>query len=218
MKAVVISGSERRFGITSAVSEKTRLCLNDLGVTTKIIYLNEIDFTPCNGCGGENISCNYRKSPCEKQDGIPSVVDDMITANIIIYACPVHAFGISHLMQNFLERVGVGYLRFERPLANKIGGCIIVGRKYHLGHAHDQIVNNMLLNRMIIPGAGFPVLLHGVEKNKAISDIEELVALEQMIKRLVEVSNSLNMSALQHEWDNERVLKEKKEFRNDSSD
>lgn len=52
MKAVVISGSERRFGITSAVSEKTRLCLNDLGVTTKIIYLNEIDFTPCNGCGG----------------------------------------------------------------------------------------------------------------------------------------------------------------------
>ena len=215
MKAIVISGSERRFGITSHVSEKTEFYLSKLGVSTKVIYLNEVNFTPCNSCGSGHVSCNYREAPCEKDDDIKMIINQMVASNIIIYACPVHAFGIAHLMQNFLERAGVGYLRFNRPLANKVGGCIIVGRKYHLGHAHDQIVNNMLLNRMIIPGSGFPVLLHGDEKNKSISDTEEMVALEQMIARLVEVCSSIDSSSFNQNWDNERVLKEKKDKNND---
>lgn len=215
MKALIISGSERRFGITSAAAEKARTLLDSLGAVTTIEYLSEVDFSPCNGCGDGKVSCNYRESPCRKKDDIPAIVETMIAADIIIYACPVHAFGIAHLMQTFLERTGVGYLRFERPLANKLGGCIIVGRKYHMGHAHDQIVNNMLLNRMIIPGSGFPVLLHGNEENKTQFAAEEMVALEQMLTRLVEIHRSINFSSLQQEWANERILKEIMETSNE---
>jgi len=208
MKAIIIAGSERRYGITSAVAEKTRKLLKELGVETIIIFLNEIKFSPCNGCGGEGEECNYRSYPCEKKDDIPDIIKSMINADIIIYACPVHAFGVCHLMQIFLERVGVGYLRFNRPLANKIGGCIIIGRKYHLGHAYDQIINNMLLNRMIVPGAGFPVLIHGNELTKDISDTEEKVALEQMSKRLVEMYKSIDFKKLSRLWLSERDLSE----------
>lgn len=215
MNAMIISGSERRLGITATVSEKCKSLLVDLNVITHIIYLNEVKLSPCDGCGGNSDGCNYRTSPCEKKDDIPAVINMMINSDIIIYASPVHAFGISHLMQIFLERAGVGYLRFNRPLVNKLGGCIIVGRKYHLGHAHDQIINNMLLNRMIIPGAGFPVLIHGDEDNKNILDTEEIVALEQMIYRLVEIHNSINFQKLQHERINERELKKIKEASNE---
>ncbi|GLR10935.1 NADPH-dependent FMN reductase [Mixta theicola] len=211
MKAVIISGSERRFGITSAVSQRTSSLLKTYGVETIIVHLNEIDLSPCNGCGNGNSDCNYRTEPCEKNDGLPAIIDLMIKAHIIIYATPVHAFGVCHLMQIFLERAGVGYLRFERPLANKIGGCVVIGRKYHLGHAHDQIVNNMLLNRMIVPGAGFPVLIHGDENIKDIKDIEEEVALEQMVNRLVNIHDSIDFQKLSQNWENERKLKMIKE-------
>lgn len=211
MKAVIISGSERRFGITSAVSKTASNLLKEHNVETVIIYLSEVDLSPCDGCGSRNLDCNYRTKPCEKNDDLPRIIELMIKADIIIYATPVHAFGLCHLMQIFLERAGVGYLRFERALANKIGGCVIIGRKYNLGHAHDQIMNNMLLNRMIIPGAGFPVLIHGDEKTKYITDIEETVALEQMVNRLVKIHNSINFQKLSQDWENERKLKAIKE-------
>ena len=136
----------------------------------------------------------------------------MVKSDIIIYATPVHAFGICHLMQIFLERAGVGYLRFKRPLANKIGGCIIVGGKYHLGHAHDQIMNNMLLNRMIVPGSGCPVLIHGNEDTKELDDVEEEIALEQMVNRLIKVHSSIDFKKLSQNWENERNLKTLKEI------
>lgn len=155
------------------------------------------------------MDCNYRQHPCEKKDDAESIVKKLIAADIIIYACPVHAFGMSHLMQIFLERIGVGYLRFNRPLINKVGGCIIVGRKYSLGNVHDQLVNNMLLNRMIIPGSGFPVLIHGDEQTKTITDIEEVVALDQMIFRAVEVTRSLTKNYPINSFPNERIMKER---------
>jgi len=182
------------------------LILKDQNVDVSIIHLSELNFSPCDGCGNGENDCNYREVPCEKKDDLPYIIDKLIQSDIIIYACPVHAFGICHLMQIFLERAGVGYLRFKRPLANKIGGCIIIGRKYHLGHAYDQIVNNMLLNRMIVPGAGFPVLIHGDELTKTITDTEEQVALEQMAKRMVQMYKSIDFNRLKVEWLNERDL------------
>jgi len=204
MKGIIISSSERRFGITSNISEKAKLIFEKMQVEIEIVYLCEMNFSPCDGCGSNNESCNTRKTPCEKHDDMQSIIEMMISSDIIIYACPVHAFGINHLMQIFLERSGVGYLRYKRPLVNKIASCIIVGRKYHLGHAHDQIVNNILLNRMIIPGSGFPVLIHGDEETHSTADLEEIVALEQMIERLVEICKSVNYKLLKHNYHNER--------------
>ena len=210
-KVLIITGSTRRLGITAYASELTKTLFEEKGLSVKITHLCEANFSPCNSCGGSDESCNYREKPCEKQDDMPLIIKDMLDSDIIIYAAPVHAFGMAHLMQIFLERAGVGYLRFERPLANKLGGCIVTGRKYNLGQVNDQFINNMMLNRMIIPGSGFPALLHGDEVDKSINQTEEIVALEQMVKRLSEVYNILKENVLPNERENERTLKEKKD-------
>jgi len=209
MKAIVISGSERKNGITSSVSKRICTLLDVNRVQCEIFFLNEMNYTPCDGCGKCDKDCNYRDTPCEKNDDVSHIVSSMISSDIIIFCCPVHAFGMSHLMQTFLERAGVGYLRFERPLVNKIGGIVVVGRKYSLGSVHDQMVNNMLLNRMIIPGAGFPVLIHGDEDARDIIEPEEFVALEQMVQRVIDVSLSFHTGSVIPKKENERILKDK---------
>ena len=208
---LIITGSERRHGITSNASELAKTLFERKGHSVRLTYLCEANFSPCNGCGKGSESCNYRIEPCEKNDDMHVIIKEMLAADIIIYATPVHAFGMAHLMQIFLERAGVGFLRFHRPLANKLGGCIITGRKYNLGQVNDQLVNNMMLNRMIIPGSGFPVLLHGDESDKSIRQTEEIVALEQMVKRLSEVYYFLKNENIKSNWDNERTLKTNKE-------
>jgi len=54
------------------------------------------------------------------------VVNKMIEADGIIYAARCTGFGTPSLLQTFLERAGVGYLRFDRPLSNKVAGIVAV--------------------------------------------------------------------------------------------
>jgi multimeric flavodoxin WrbA len=208
VKALILSGSERENGITSVVSKKIKIFFNEKGVNTEIVSLCHLNYSACNSCGEGKVSCNYRSSACEKQDDMPGVISKMIGSDIVVYVCPVHAFGMGHLMQIFLERAGVGYLRFTRPLINKIGCPVVIGRKYNLGHVHDQLVNNMLLNRMVVPGAGFPVLIHGNEETKEITDPEEKVALDQLLLRSIEIANSMASSKAISDRPNERIIKD----------
>jgi multimeric flavodoxin WrbA len=206
LHSLIVSGSERHSGVTANISELLAKIFEEQGCQSKVVHLSEHRMAPCGTCGHHGQTCNYRSVPCDINDDIPMIVDGLLAADIIVYACPVHAFGPSHLMQIFLERVGVGYLRFKRPLMNKVGGCVIVGRKYNLGNVHDQIINNMLLNRIIVPGAGFPVLIHGNEQTKSTSDAEELTSLYQLADRLVEVRRSIDYSKLPIARKNEREL------------
>jgi multimeric flavodoxin WrbA len=144
---------------------------------------------------------------------MPDIIRNLIEADILIYLVPVHAFGMAHPMQIFLERAGVGYLRFERPLANKIGGCIIIGRRYNLGNVHDQIINNFLLNRLIIPGAGYPALIQGGESGDVLQDIEGLASVDTLINRLCNVAEALQ-GVKYTDFANERKMVEIKEKNN----
>jgi len=119
------------------------------------------------------------------------IVGRMIEADAIIYAAPVHGFGLAAVMQLFVERAGVGHLRFGRPLTNRVGGVIVVGRRYSLAMVHAQLMNNMLLNRMIVVGSGLPALLHGGGPDDVDGDVEGLDAMYRMLDRMVVLSRAL---------------------------
>ncbi|MBY8854394.1 NAD(P)H-dependent oxidoreductase, partial [Saccharothrix sp. MB29] len=83
-----------------------------------------------------------------------------------------HGFGTSALMQAFIERSGVGYLRFERPLTNKVAGVIVTGRRYAHTEVYNHLVTNVLLNRMVLIGSGFPAIVYGNQPGDAQYDDE----------------------------------------------
>jgi multimeric flavodoxin WrbA len=144
--------------------------------------LRDHTVSPCGPCG----DCNIRTTPCENDDDVAGLVERMVRADALIYAAPVHGFGMAHLMQVFLERAGVGYLRFDRPLANKLGGAVVTGRRYSHSQVHAQVLNNLLPNRTIVVGSGYPVQFTGGSPGDALRDQEGLDALESMIERMVD--------------------------------
>lgn len=183
MRIVALSGSERTGGNTSAMLEWVREYAAHRGAEVDIVSLAEHTIRPCGACG----DCNSRSAPCTIDDDVASIVARMTRADAVIYAAPVHGFGLASVMQTFLERAGVGHLRFERPLANKVAGVIVTGRRYSLGDVHAQLVNNALLNRMILVGSGFPALVHTSDPAHLGADAEGLEAVRCMVDRVIDM-------------------------------
>lgn len=182
-RVTLICGSERRNGNTEQVARYAARYLIEKGHQADVFCLSALNIKPCGTCG----DCNVARKPCEIDDDMACIIDHMIQSDAIIYAAPVHGFGMAHPMQVFIERAGVCFLRFRRPLENKFGDVIAIGRRYNLGNVHDQLVNNILLNRMIKAGSGYPVLLRGGRPGSVFRDEEGMTALRVMLGRLSEL-------------------------------
>jgi len=181
-KIVAINGSERD-GNTADVLRHAAKIAASRSVDFEAIDLRDINMLRCGPCG----DCNDRLVKCVQTDDVPGVVDKMIEADGIIYAAPVHGFGTSSLLQTFLERAGVGYLRFDRPLSNKVAGIVAVARRYSAGTITAQLTANCMLNRMIMVGAGFPGEVHALHRGDAAKDEEGLTNVTRMVDRMIDM-------------------------------
>lgn len=186
---VAINGSERGGnGNTATVLRHAAEVAARRGVRLEAIDLCDIQMLPCGPCG----DCNDRLVRCAQTDDVPTVIEKMIAADGIIYAAPVHGFGTAALMQIFLERAGVGYLRFDRPLSNKVAGIVTVARRYHAGEVWSQLTSNALLNRMIIVGSGFPADINALHRGDAAGDDEGLTNVTRLVNRMIDMIDLLN--------------------------
>lgn len=179
---LAINGSERD-GNTADVLRHVAKVAAERSVAVEIVSLRDLKLNPCGPCG----NCNDRTTICELRDDVPTVVAKMCEADGIIFGSPVHGFGTASLMQMFIERAGVGYLRFDRPLTNKVAGVIAVARRYSHGEVWAQLTVNALLNRMIIVGSGFPSVVQALHRGEALSDVEGITNVERMVHRMIDL-------------------------------
>ena len=189
MKICVLVGSNRRNGLSRQVCKLLGQYLENRGASCNFIYLSErrIDL-----CDADNMC---QTSPCGLSDDMPIIIEEMQAADGIIYMPVMHAYGTNSRFQAFLERAGYGYLRpLNRPLKDKIASVIVVGRRYGHTAVYSQIVLNIMLNKMIMAGSGFPALFMGM-LGKPSEDIEALEALEQTLDRMLSIYQRLEVSS-----------------------
>jgi multimeric flavodoxin WrbA len=181
MNICVLVGSARKNGLSSQICAVMQERFTSKGLSGRFIHLADkhIEF-----CDADNY-CQY--ATCAIPDDMPSILDEMRAADGIIYMPVMHAFGTNSKFQAFLERVGYGYLRpLDRPLINKIASIIVVGRRYGHTAVYSQIMLNVMLNKMIVAGSGFPALFLSM-LGGVLDDDEAFEALEQTIDRMLDV-------------------------------
>jgi multimeric flavodoxin WrbA len=186
MKVCVLVGSSRKNGLSNQICGLLQDHFKSKGLFGSFVHLADkrIEF-----CDADN-RCQY--APCGVEDDLPIILEDMQSADGIIYMPVMHAFGVNSKFQAFLERVGYGYLRpLDRPLKDKIAAIIVVGRRYGHTAVYSQIMLNIMLNKMIMAGSGFPALFLGM-LGKANEDYEALEALGQTVDRMKDVYQRFN--------------------------
>ncbi|WP_397451643.1 flavodoxin family protein [Pseudomonas sp. NA-150] len=182
MKLIIIVGSSRAHGVSSRVVSFIRRHLEGRA-SIEELWLRDyrIDY-----CDADN-ACS--ETDCAIQDDVAAIVDEMVKSDAILYLPVMHAYGTNSRFQAFLERVGYGFMRpRERPLRDKLAAVAVVGRRYGHTAVFGQVVLNVLLNKMVLVGSGFPATFN----TQLIQDPEAEQALQETLDRLIEHYHKLH--------------------------
>ena len=109
MRILGVSGSPRRGGNSDIILDNI---LKGAGVSSKIIYLSDIDFSPCVGCE----QCRMDKICTRFEDDLTPLYEELQEAMGLVLVSPVHNYNITSWMKAFIDRLYCFYdFDDERP-------------------------------------------------------------------------------------------------------
>ena len=98
-KILIVQASGRANGNTVQLAEAFRKGAEEAGHSVVTISLARIDVKGCIGCN----ACRYGK-PCVQKDSFNSLVPEIKTADLIVFASPLHFWTINSRLKAFIER------------------------------------------------------------------------------------------------------------------
>ena len=99
---IILNGSPRRNGNTSALTAQFTLGANESGNTVTEFHLNEMNIHGCLGCcgGGKN-----HESPCVQKDDMLKIYPVYKAADIVVLATPLYYWTISGQLKTTFDRL-----------------------------------------------------------------------------------------------------------------
>ncbi|NPE28477.1 flavodoxin family protein [Methanococcoides sp. SA1] len=99
MKVLAIIGSPRKNGNTDVVVQKVLEGAAEKGAETESIYINELDFKGCQGCGLCNVMAD-----CKLKDDMTDVYKKLEDADAFVFGSPIYFNQFTGQMRSFLDR------------------------------------------------------------------------------------------------------------------
>ena len=131
-KVVVISSSPRKGQNSDTLCDEFVKGAIDGGNEAKKYFLEDIEFSSCKAC----YACKTPEMKCVQQDGIAPILEDMMQADVIVYATPVYYFEMCGTLKMFFDRC--------YPIFRNLDGkdyYIIMAAGSHCGDALTGIKN-----------------------------------------------------------------------------
>lgn len=172
MNVVYISGSPRRTGNTDYL---LRIALS---VTSgQFIKLAEYQIDYCKSCR----TCQ-KLDKCIIDDDMSKVIMPiLLEADAIILGSPVYFNNVSAQVKAFIDRTWC----IRGQLRNKVGGAVVVGRRYGIESAITAINAFFLKHEMLIANRG--VCGMAFEEGEIAEDVEAVKAAKKLGERIKEL-------------------------------
>lgn len=182
MKVVYISGSPRKKSNTDYLLKLT------LSITGgQFLKLTDYQIEPCKSCW----ACQ-KLGECVIDDEMSNVLIPMLLeSDGIILGSPVYFNNVSAQLKAFIDRTWC----IRGKLKNKIGGAIVVGRRYGLESAIGAI-NSLFLKHEMIP-ANRGVCGIAFLKEEIIQDSEAIGSAKKLGERILELWGMLKYNNTQ---------------------
>ncbi|MFO7881130.1 MAG: flavodoxin family protein [Kosmotogaceae bacterium] len=174
MDCLYISGSPRK-------NSNTDYLLNLIKDQNggKLIKLCDYSIQPCCSCW----KCLEKRS-CTIQDDMEKIIiPELLMCKAVVIGSPVYFNNVTAQLKSFIDRTW----SIRGKLRNKIGGTVVVGRKYGAESALTAI-NAFYLKHEMIP-ANRGVCGIAFEENEIIHDEEAIKAAKKLGKRIKELLN-----------------------------
>ncbi len=173
MKVLYVSGSPRRGGNTEILLERARAITGG-----ELVRLADLSYAPCRSCW----ACR-KGEECVIRDDLTPILDGLPGFQALVIGSPVHFNNVSALTKAFIDRTWP----LRGRLRNKIGGAIVVGRRYGAESAITAIHAFFLKHEMIVGHRG--VIGIAYEPGEILGDREAMEMVERLAKRLLELGS-----------------------------
>lgn len=101
-KVVILNGSPRQTGNTSALVKAFRDGAESAGHTVTEFFLGAMDIHGCKGCFGGHSS---RDCPCIQQDDMIQIYPAVKTCDVVVLASPLYYWTVSGQLKTALDRL-----------------------------------------------------------------------------------------------------------------
>jgi multimeric flavodoxin WrbA len=172
MKTLYISGSPRKDGNTEYL---LKLCHSITG--GDFIRLSDYQIEYCTYC-----SACIKKEICTIKDDMPGIVERLLRSQVIVLGSPVFFNNVSGQMKVFMDRTWP----LRGKLNNKIGGALVVGRRYGLESAIGAINSFFLKHDMIVADRGVTAI--GFDIGDVKEDEEAIESTKRLAGRIQELN------------------------------
>lgn len=179
MDIILISGSPRKESNTDYLLKHL-----EASIGGKFIKLSEYQIAPCNSCW----SCRNINRCIIDDDMTNTLVPLLLKMDVIVLGSPVYFNNVSAQVKKFMDRTWC--IRGE--LNNKIGGAIVVGRRYGAENALTAINSFFLKHNMIPANRGVSGI--AFQKNDIKDDQEAIQATQKLGNRINELAEILDVT------------------------
>ncbi len=101
-KMIVLNGSPRKNGNTSALTASFRKGAEKNGNTVVEFFLGDMNINGCRGCFGGGKNC---ESPCVQKDDMEKIYPAYKEADIVVLASPLYYWSISGQLKTAFDRL-----------------------------------------------------------------------------------------------------------------
>ena len=101
-KIVILNGSPRRNGNTSALVQKFTEGTESVGNTVTEFFLDKMDIHGCKGCFGGHSS---RECPCVQKDDMSKIYPVVKECDVIVLATPLYYWNMSGQIRTAIDRL-----------------------------------------------------------------------------------------------------------------
>jgi len=172
MRVLCVSGSPRREGNTDYL---LKMLVGELG--GEIIRLADCHFAHCTACW----NCRETGRCVFNDDMTAKVVPRLLASDAVVLGSPIFFNNVTADMKAFMDRTWC----LRGKLRNKIGGGIVVGRRYGAESVISAINSFFLKHDMIVANRGVTGL--AFVKGEIAHDAEAISATQNLARRIEEL-------------------------------
>ncbi len=100
MRILSLRGSPRQSGSSNLLTDSFLRGAKEAGHETESVYLSKVHIHPCTGCK----QCQFSGFPCSLHDDMEGIRQNILNADMLVFATPLYYFGMSAQLKTCLDR------------------------------------------------------------------------------------------------------------------
>ncbi|MBP5275995.1 MAG: flavodoxin family protein, partial [Lachnospiraceae bacterium] len=176
MKVLILNGSPRVGGNTSAAVEEMVKTFKEEGIETEVVQIGNKDIRGCVACGG----C-AEKGRCVFDDAVNEIAPKFEEADGLVVASPVYYASANATLIACLDRLFYSS-HFDKTM--KVGASVVVARRGGCSATFDELNKYFTISNMPVASSQYWNSAHGGEKGQSQKDLEGMQTLRVLARNM----------------------------------